>query len=85
MGVTGGEPESFPGVRRRFGEGRSCKGGCVRARRRPRPRDQRPDGLTQVADGVIVGTRIVDFIDQNRDDADVGSKVAAMVSELVPQ
>ena len=38
-----------------------------------------------VADGVIVGTRIVDFIDQNRKEPDLAARVAAMVAKMVPE
>jgi tryptophan synthase alpha chain len=37
------------------------------------------------ADGVIVGTRIVDFIDQNRDARDLAAKVGTLVSGIKPE
>jgi tryptophan synthase alpha chain len=40
--------------------------------------------LVQASDGVIVGTRIVDFIDQHRDDQELPRRTAAMVAELLP-
>ena len=54
VGVTGrvdsGELVNFLRARRRFGEGLIMQGGCVRARGRPMPRAQQPEGLTQAAD-----------------------------------
>ena len=41
--------------------------------------------LHEVADGVIVGTRIVDFIDTKRDLADLPERVASLVRELLPE
>ncbi len=40
--------------------------------------------LFEVADGVIVGSRIVDFIDANRVALDLPVRVAALVRELLP-
>ena len=40
--------------------------------------------LTEVADGVIVGTRIVDTIDQHRAEADLAARVGEMVRGLLP-
>jgi tryptophan synthase alpha chain len=40
--------------------------------------------LHEVADGVIVGTRIVDFVDRNRDAVDLPERVASFVKELMP-
>lgn len=40
--------------------------------------------LTEAADGVIVGTRIVDFIDQHRAAPDLAARVGEMVRGLLP-
>ncbi len=40
--------------------------------------------LTETADGVIVGTRIVDFIDRNRAEPDLAARVGALVRGLMP-
>jgi tryptophan synthase alpha chain len=40
--------------------------------------------LVETSDGVIVGTRIVDFIDRHRDDRELPRKVASMVADLLP-
>jgi tryptophan synthase alpha chain len=42
------------------------------------------DLLTEAADGVIVGTRIVEFIDQHRNDPDLAAGVRELVRGLVP-
>ncbi len=40
--------------------------------------------LTEAADGVIVGTRIVDFIDTHRAEPDIAARVGEMVRRLMP-
>ena len=40
--------------------------------------------LCEVADGVIVGTRIVQFIDEHRNDGDIGAVVEGFIKSLMP-
>ena len=40
--------------------------------------------LTRYADGVIVGTRIVEFIHQHAEQADLPQATADLVAQLIP-
>jgi len=81
IGITGIDLEVTEAVRRRIASIRAltsepvCVGIGVKTREDVR-------GLSEVADGVIVGTRIVDFIDANRDRPDLAARVASLVGEL---
>jgi tryptophan synthase alpha chain len=83
LGITGLDLEVTGAIRERIRAIKSltatavCVGIGVKTRRDV-------DLLTEAADGVIVGTRIVELIDRHRADPDVAARVAEMVRALLP-
>jgi len=83
LGITGLDLEVTAAIRERIRAIRGmtrtpvCVGIGVKTRRDV-------ELLTEAADGVIVGTRIVDFIDQHRAEPALAALVGEMVRSLVP-
>jgi tryptophan synthase alpha chain len=73
--VTGAIRERIRGIKR-LSRVPVCVGIGVKTRRDV-------ELLTEAADGVIVGTRIVDFIDRNRAEPDLPARVGEMVRDLM--
>ena len=83
LGITGLDLEVTGAIRERIHEIKAltrapvCVGIGVKTRRDV-------ELLTEAADGVIVGTRIVDFIDTHRAEPDIAVRVGGMVRGLMP-
>jgi tryptophan synthase alpha chain len=83
LGITGLELTAGEAVENRIGLIRSltdipiCIGIGVKTRKDALT-------LTRYADGVIVGTRIVEFIHQHADQPDLPKETARLVAELLP-
>ena len=83
LGITGLSLEVTDAIRGRLEQLKAMTGApvCVGIGVKTREDVER---LTAVADGVIVGTRLVELIDQHRDAEDLGDLVAETVAGLLP-